>query len=153
MMGRERERSNHTDAAEKCDRCNLFILLISFTIEARDTKKIANQEIKHERNCKERRKEGKKLPRHLSHQANQLTCIHMKMLYVVCVVNKCYFLLECGKTYSRTSKIVGGGDVKFGEIPWQAAIVKRQYFNQKISCGGALINKRWVVTAAHCVYK
>jgi len=60
---------------------------------------------------------------------------------------------ECGKVYSRTSKIVGGDNVKYGEVPWQAAVVKRQYFNQKISCGGALINRKWVVTAAHCVYK
>lgn len=61
--------------------------------------------------------------------------------------------IECGKVYARKSKIVGGEDVKFGEVPWQAAVVKRQYFNQKISCGGALINRKWVVTAAHCVYK
>ncbi|XP_074599422.1 trypsin-1-like [Brevipalpus obovatus] len=60
---------------------------------------------------------------------------------------------ECGTTYSRNSKIVGGSDAKFGEVPWQAAVVKRQYFNQKISCGGALINKKWVITAAHCVYR
>ncbi|RWS30337.1 serine protease 27-like protein, partial [Leptotrombidium deliense] len=60
---------------------------------------------------------------------------------------------ECGKTYIRNSKIVGGENAKYGEVPWQAAIVKRQYFNQKISCGGALINRKWVVTAAHCVYR
>lgn len=62
--------------------------------------------------------------------------------------------LECGKTYfNRGAKIVGGQDARFGQVPWQAAIVKRQYFNQKISCGGALIKPRWIVTAAHCVYK
>ncbi|XP_025016329.1 serine proteinase stubble isoform X2 [Tetranychus urticae] len=60
---------------------------------------------------------------------------------------------ECGRTYARNSKIVGGANARFGEVPWQAAVVKRQYFNQKISCGGALINNKWVVTAAHCVYK
>lgn len=60
---------------------------------------------------------------------------------------------ECGRTYARNAKIVGGENVRYGEVPWQAAVVKRQYFNQKISCGGALINRKWVVTAAHCVYK
>lgn len=53
----------------------------------------------------------------------------------------------------RSSKIVGGENAKYGQVPWQAAVVKRQYFNQKISCGGALINRRWIVTAAHCVYR
>ncbi|CAG2101083.1 unnamed protein product [Medioppia subpectinata] len=61
---------------------------------------------------------------------------------------------ECGKIYfNRGPKIVGGENARFGHNPWQAAIVKQQYFNQKISCGGALIKNRWIVTAAHCVYK
>ncbi|KAI1280728.1 Serine proteinase stubble [Halotydeus destructor] len=53
---------------------------------------------------------------------------------------------ECGKQYTRGSKIVGGELTKYGEVPWQAAVVKRQYFNQKISCGGALINKKTPAT-------
>ncbi|KAH7643901.1 trypsin-1 [Dermatophagoides farinae] len=61
---------------------------------------------------------------------------------------------ECGRImYTRNAKIVGGENAKFGQNPWQVAIVKHQFLNQKISCGGALINRRWIVTAAHCVYK
>ncbi|XP_055930663.1 serine proteinase stubble-like isoform X1 [Argiope bruennichi] len=58
---------------------------------------------------------------------------------------------ECGRSHMRDSKIVGGENANFGEQPWQAAIVKQSFLYRKISCGGALINRQWVVTAAHCV--
>jgi len=61
---------------------------------------------------------------------------------------------QCGQIYGEEGKarIVGGHDSDFSKHPWMAALVKQSFFSKRISCGGALINKRHIVTAAHCVY-
>jgi len=49
------------------------------------------------------------------------------------------------------SKIVGGETARPGEIPWQAAVVrKRGKDSGQVVCGAALISERIVLTAAHC---
>lgn len=46
------------------------------------------------------------------------------------------------------SRIIGGQDAYFGEFPWQVHIKITKH-----QCGGALVNSRFIVTAAHCIYQ
>ncbi|KAL0993668.1 hypothetical protein UPYG_G00111360 [Umbra pygmaea] len=53
----------------------------------------------------------------------------------------------CG-TAPLNLKIVGGQDAVPGSWPWQVSLHGSQHDH---FCGGSLINKYWVMTAAHCV--
>ena len=57
-----------------------------------------------------------------------------------------------------SSRIWGGEYANTGEYPWFALnfkyyneIIDRKMKRKSASCGGAIINEWWIVTAAHCV--
>uniref|UniRef100_A0A3Q1H8N6 Peptidase S1 domain-containing protein n=1 Tax=Anabas testudineus TaxID=64144 RepID=A0A3Q1H8N6_ANATE len=50
----------------------------------------------------------------------------------------------CGRAEFNT-RIIGGQEAPPGNWPWQVLLI-----SDSVLCGGSLINKEWVLTAAHC---
>ncbi len=52
-----------------------------------------------------------------------------------------------------TIQIVGGIEIEIEDVPWQVALIdssKSSNFQGQF-CGGSIISREWIVTAAHCV--
>nr|XP_039322474.1 kallikrein-12 isoform X1 [Saimiri boliviensis boliviensis] len=58
------------------------------------------------------------------------------------------FLLLCvlGLSQATTSKIYNGTECGSNSQPWQVGLFE----GTRLRCGGVLIDRRWVLTAAHC---
>ncbi|KAH8363180.1 hypothetical protein KR084_006715, partial [Drosophila pseudotakahashii] len=54
----------------------------------------------------------------------------------------------CGQK-PASLRISGGTQARLNEFPWMAMLLDKK---GKTRCGGSLINNRYVLTAAHCVY-
>ncbi|XP_052027639.1 coagulation factor IX isoform X2 [Apodemus sylvaticus] len=56
-------------------------------------------------------------------------------------------ITENSESLNDFTRVVGGENAKPGQIPWQVIL------NGEIEafCGGAIINEKWIVTAAHCL--
>uniref|UniRef100_A0A182NGQ6 Peptidase S1 domain-containing protein n=1 Tax=Anopheles dirus TaxID=7168 RepID=A0A182NGQ6_9DIPT len=54
----------------------------------------------------------------------------------------------CGlASASNTLRVIGGNVSDIDRFPWMAAL----YYRERFTCGGSLINDRYILTAAHCV--
>ncbi|XP_049301265.1 trypsin-1-like [Anopheles funestus] len=59
----------------------------------------------------------------------------------------------CGKhsdpSLPNTLRVIGGNTSDIDRFPWMAAL----YYRERFTCGGSLINDRYILTAAHCVVR
>ncbi|XP_019739106.1 serine protease 33 isoform X2 [Hippocampus comes] len=53
---------------------------------------------------------------------------------------------ECGRPTLQENRIVGGMDAVDGVWPWQVSVQK----DNGHVCGGSIITKNWILSAAHC---
>ncbi|NWR75679.1 TMPS5 protease, partial [Centropus unirufus] len=54
---------------------------------------------------------------------------------------------ECGPG-PGAARVLGGSDVVPGRWPWQVSL----YHGSQHHCGGSVLEREWIITAAHCVH-
>eukprot|EP00057_Strongylocentrotus_purpuratus_P002730 XP_003725114.2 PREDICTED: atrial natriuretic peptide-converting enzyme [Strongylocentrotus purpuratus] len=58
----------------------------------------------------------------------------------------------CGKRPGRLRRrrMLAGRETSAAEYPWQIYLAS-QNDTESVSCGGAIVNRQWIITAAHCI--
>ncbi|XP_043938389.1 chymotrypsin-like elastase family member 1 [Protopterus annectens] len=68
------------------------------------------------------------------------------------VLAACVLLGQCSEMYlEEMERVVGGTEVSRNAWPWQISLQYMSGSSWYHTCGGSLIQPRWVMTAAHCV--
>uniref|UniRef100_A0ABD2WB05 Peptidase S1 domain-containing protein n=1 Tax=Trichogramma kaykai TaxID=54128 RepID=A0ABD2WB05_9HYME len=57
-------------------------------------------------------------------------------------------MIALGHCQDFSPRILGGEDAEPNQAPWMAAIVR---FGNEVFCGGTLITRKHILTAAHCI--
>lgn len=59
----------------------------------------------------------------------------------------------CGRPTAKTSAyVIGGQDAKISDVPWSAGIYQLYRKKFKHICGGTILTKRIIISAAHCFF-
>jgi trypsin len=84
----------------------------------------------------------------MRHATKQLA---IALALAVTALPGCALDMEGYDVDTSSDTIVGGQNAQPGQFPWQISLQRKsgqQFFH---SCGGSILNTRWIVTAAHCV--
>ena len=60
----------------------------------------------------------------------------------------------CGRLTAKAQALIIGGDSSTGisDVPWQTAIYKESKKATKLICGGSILTKKVIISAAHCFF-